>query len=147
MLPWQYRLYFWGVHGVFVEVVFTAIWELIVGGKPQLMGQSSIWSFLTYGLGAFLGAELLRSAMVARRLPLWARCLLYVPMVYVWEFSCGAVLRLLGACPWDYSHFHYDVMGLVTLEYAPFWLVGGAYFEFLISCMSVVERKPAWRQE
>ena len=147
MLPWQYRLYFWGVHGIFVEVVFTAVWEAVVGGTPRLMGVSSLWSFLTYGLGAFLGVELAREVMIARRLPLWARCLLYVPLIYLWEFGCGAILRLLGVCPWDYSQFDYDVMGLITMEYAPFWLMGGAYFEFLMSCMSVVERKPHWRQK
>ena len=147
MLPWRYRLYFWGVHGVFCEVVFTAVWEAIVGGSPRLMGQSSLWSFLTYGLGTFLGAELAREAMVGRRVPLWARCLLYVPLVYLWEFSCGAILRQFNACPWDYSQFDYDVMGLITLEYAPFWLMGGAFFEFLMSCMTSLDQKAWWRQK
>jgi uncharacterized membrane protein len=146
MLPWKYRLYFWGVHGVFVEVVFTAIWELVAVGNPRLMGQSSLWSFLIYGLGAFFGAELLREMMIARRVPLWARCLLYLPMTYCWEFLTGAVLRLFGACPWDYSQFDYDVMGLITMEYAPLWLMGGVYFEFLMSCMTEVDRKTWWNK-
>ena len=146
MLPWKYRLYFWGVHGVFVEVVFTAIWELVAGGNPRLMGKSSLWSFLIYGLGAFFGAELLREMMIARRVPLWARCFLYIPLTYCWEFLTGAVLRLFGACPWDYSQFDYDVMGLITMEYAPLWLMGGVYFEFLMSCMTEVDRKSWWNK-
>lgn len=146
MLPWQYRLFFWGVHGVFVEVVFTAIWEVVAGENPRLMGQSSLWSFLIYGLGTLFGAELMREMMLARRVPLWARCLLYVPMIYFWEFVTGAILRVFGACPWDYSHFDYDVMGLITMEYAPFWLMGGVYFEFLMSCMAQLERKAWWKK-
>lgn len=147
MLPWLYRLYFWGAHGVFSEVVFTAVWEYVVGGSLRLMGESSIWSFLTYGLGAVIGAESMREVMIAQGIPTWLRCILYVPMVYVWEFSCGLLLTYLHACPWDYSHFDYDVMGLITMEYAPLWLMGGAYFEVLMSCMSVLEKKPLWRQK
>ena len=59
MLPWPYRLYFWAVHGVCSEVVFTAIWEFVVGGSWALKGYSSLWSILTYGLGTFLVAEYL----------------------------------------------------------------------------------------
>ena len=147
MLPWPYRLYFWGVHGVFSEVVFTAVWEVVVGGSLRLMGTSSIWSFLVYGLGTFAGAELMREQMQARRVPTWARCVLYVPLVYAWEFGCGAILSYFHACPWDYSEFDYDVMGLITLEYAPLWLMGGAYFELLMSCMASLEQKPLWRRK
>ena len=140
MLPWLYRLYFWGVHGVFCEVVFTAVWYYVVGGSLRLMGESSIWSFLTYGLGTFLGAESMRGFMRARRVPAWARCVLYVPAVYAWEFTSGAILRQFDACPWDYSEFDYDFMGLVTLEYAPLWLMGGVYFEVLMACMSSLQQ-------
>ena len=146
MLPLLYRFYFWGVHGVFVEVVFTALWQYVEGGSLSLSGQSSIWSFLTYGIGS-LWTELLRELMLARVIPTWARCLLYVPLVFAWEFSCGALLRYFNACPWDYSDFDYDVMGLITLEYAPLWLVCAAYFEFLMSYLSVLEQKPLWRQK
>ena len=147
MLPWPYRLYFWGVHGVFAEVVFTAVWEFVVGGSLRLMGMSSLWSFLVYGLGTFAGAELARKLMLARRVPTWARCLAYVPLVYTWEFSCGAILSHFDACPWDYSEFDYDFMGLITLEYAPLWLIGGAYFELIMLSMSSLEQKPLWRRK
>ena len=147
MLPWPYRVYFWGVHGVFAEVVFTAIWEFVVSGSLTLMGVSSIWSFLTYGCGTFLGVELLRGVLRARGIPTWLRCLLYIPMAYVWELGCGMALSYFDVCPWDYSLFDYNFMGLITLEYAPLWLLGGAYFEFLISCMASVEEKPTWRQK
>ena len=147
MLPWQYRLYFWGVHGIFGEIVFTGLWEFAVTGKWQLMGVSSIWSFLTYGLGTFLLAELVRDWLVARHVPLLVRCLLYVLLAYAWEFSVGALLSYFDACPWDYTAFDYDVMGLITLEYAPGWFFAGMVFEYIANRMSCLEEVPPWRQK
>lgn len=145
MLPWQYRLYFWGVHGVFAEVVFTGIWEFIVTGDWTLKGCSSLWSFITYGIGT-LCTELMHYHLLSRRTPLLLRCIVYVLVVYAWELSFGAILSYFDACPWDYSHFDYDVMGLVTLEYAPFWFLAGLYFEYIMSAMKSLEEVPRWKQ-
>jgi len=145
MLPWPYRLYFWGVHGVFGEVVFTGIWEFVVGGSWTLKGDSSMWSFLTYGLGTFLGAECCYHYLVSRHVPLLVRCVIYVAMAYAWEFATGAVLSYFNACPWDYTPFDYDVMGLITLEYAPVWYLAGLYFEGIMSVMASLEEIPNWK--
>lgn len=142
MLPWQYRLYFWGAHGVFGEVIFTGVWEFVVTGKWQLMGVSSIWSFLTYGVGIFCFGEAVRNWLIKRDLSVPVRCLVYVLCVYAWEFAVGALLGYFGACPWDYTAFDYDVMGLIALEYAPLWYLGGVYFEVLSSVMSNLEHAP-----
>lgn len=147
MLPWPCRLYFWGVHGVFAEVVFTGLWEFAVSGTFTLMGVSSLWSFLTYGLGTFFGAEPLRKLMLAYSVPKWQRVLLYVPLVYAWEFAFGGLLSYFNACPWNYTEFGYDVLGLITLEYAPFWLLAGAYFEYIMSVMATLEETAFWRRK
>ena len=147
MLPWQCRLYFWGVHGIFAEVVFTALWQFIVDGTLTLMGVSSLWSFLTYGLGTFFGAEPVRKLMLTYGVPVWLRCLLYVPLVYAWEFAFGILLSYFHACPWDYSEFQFNVMGLITMEYAPVWLLAGVYFEYLMSVMASLEKKAFWRRK
>ena len=148
MLPWQQRLYFWGVHGVFAEVLFTAAWGLFASEESSwsLMGQSSAWSFLTYGLGTFLLAEPIYRYLVSRCVPLPIRLIVYVLATYAWEFSFGAVLSQLGACPWDYSGFTFNYKGLITLEYAPFWAVAGGYFELILSVMSSVETIPQWKK-
>ena len=146
MLPWPYRLYFWGVHGIFAEVVFTAVWELAVSGKPTFFGFSSLWSFLTYGGGTFFFAEPFRAFLMRHGYPTWQRCLLYLPLTYAAEFAFGAALSYVGACPWDYSHFDYNVMGLITLEYAPFWLAAGACFEGVMAVMSSLSELPRWRK-
>lgn len=148
MLPWQQRLYFWGVHGVFGEVVFTALWEWVAGGGDawSLKGSSSVWSFLIYGLGTFLLVEPLHRLLLSGVVPLPARVLLYVMTAYVWEFCCGLVLDYWDACPWDYSLFEYNLYGLVTLEYAPFWALAGLYFEMIMQFLSRVEALPAWKK-
>ena len=147
MLPWQQRLYFWGVHGVFAEVLFTAAWDLFASEESSwsLIGQSSAWSFLTYGLGTFLLAEPIYRYLVSRCVPLPIRLIVYVLATYAWEFSSGAVLSQLGACPWDYSGFTFNYKGLITLEYAPFWAMAGACFELILSVMNSVETIPRWR--
>ena len=147
MLPWPYRLYFWAVHGVCAEVVFTAIWEFVVGGSWTLKGYSSLWSILTYGLGTFLVAEYLCGYMVSRQIPLMVRCAAYVPMTYACEFTFGAVLSYFDACPWDYTPFDYDFMGLVTLEYAPLWFLAGLYMECIMSVMRSLEESPSCKRK
>ena len=144
MLPWPYRFYFWAVHGVFAEVVFTALWEFVVSGNLRLMGVSSVWSFLVYGLGTFLMAEPVRSFLLWKRVPLLARCLCYVAFTYLWEFTCGIVLDHFQARPWDYSEFSYNVMGLITMEYIPVWFFGGLCFEGIMAAMEKVEPIPKW---
>ena len=146
MLPWPLRLYFWGVHGLFSEVVFTALWEFVLTGNLRLIGVSSIWSFPIYGLGAFLVAENVYHFLSSRKVPLLARCLVYVLCIYAWEFSTGLLLDCLNARPWDYSDFDYDVMGLITMEYAPVWFLAGVYGEGIIHAMKSLEYIPKWKK-
>ena len=146
MLPLPARLYFWGVHGIFGEVLFTALWEHIVSRKLHLKGFSSLWSFLNYGFGTLM-AETIHEFLVALKVPLIARLFAYVAALYAWEFTAGVILRQFGACPWDYSQFDYNFMGLITLEYAPFWLVATAYFELIFYYMKRIDEMPSWRKD
>ena len=142
MLPNLMRLYFWGVHGIFVEIVFTSIWEFVVTGDWRLIGMTSLWSFLVYGLGTFLVAENIYNFLTSRGVPLLARCLVYVVFTYAWEFCCGLILDCFNARSWDYSHFNYNVMGLITMEYAPFWFFGGMYGEMIFNIMKSLQYFP-----
>jgi len=145
MLPTFARLYFWGVHGMFGEVVFTAVWEYIVTGALHLKGFSSLWSFCNYGFGTLL-AESLHEFLVALRMPFVIRLILYVLVAYSWEFTAGLILRQYDACPWDYTEFEYDFMGLITLEYAPAWLGAAVYFEWLYGYMKGVDERASWKK-
>ena len=46
---------------------------------------------------------------VARRWLLAMRLVAYTLFIYLWELSWGLGLRLLGACPWDYSGYRYNL--------------------------------------
>lgn len=144
MLPWSLRLFFWGIHGVFMEVVFTSGWEFALTGDLSLKGFSSVWSFFTYGIGTLL-AERLYFFLTARGVPLPARVVVYVLLMYSLEFCFGLLLRQFGMCPWDYSNFDYNLMGLITMEYIPVWAVASLYSEFLMGVLLSLEEVPRWK--
>ena len=58
-----------------------------------------------------------RGYSLACRLPI------YIVVVYTWELMSGLVLRQIDACSWDYSHYPLNLLGLITLVYAPGWAV------------------------
>ncbi|XP_062996173.1 transmembrane protein 229B-like [Elgaria multicarinata webbii] len=124
------RWYIYAIHGYFSEVMFTATWDFIRDQDWKFQGVTSVWAFFIYGTCSFI---LERVYMMLRaRCGLLTRCALYTLCIYLWEFSTGYVLRHFNACPWDYSGFAYNFMGLVTLEYCLFWFVGSLVLEKLI---------------
>uniref|UniRef100_A0A8C4DBH1 Transmembrane protein 229B n=1 Tax=Dicentrarchus labrax TaxID=13489 RepID=A0A8C4DBH1_DICLA len=116
------RLYVYALHGCLCEVAFTAVWDWCSTQDKRLAGHSSLWALPMYATAIYL-IERLRGRLLAHHLPLPVRLVAYTGFIYLWEFSWGAGLRLLGACPWDYSGFRYNLGGLVTLEYAVPWAV------------------------
>ncbi|XP_060640012.2 transmembrane protein 229B-like [Anolis sagrei] len=126
-----YRWYIYAIHGYFSEVMFTATWAFVEDRDWKFQGVTSIWAFFIYGTCSFALEGLFR--LLRPHYGLFARCTLYTICIYLWEFSTGYFLRLFDACPWDYSAFKYNFMGLVTLEYCPFWFLGSLLLErFLI---------------
>ncbi|XP_049511390.1 transmembrane protein 229B-like [Dermacentor silvarum] len=134
------RLYLYALHGYFTEVTFTAVWDLLATGNPELRGYSSIWSLAVYSF-CCMGMENIGSFLHSRAIPLPVRALAYTCWIYAWEFTTGSVLRVMGTCPWNYKHFRYNFSGLVTLEYAPLWFLCGLLFELLLRPMA---NKLAW---
>ncbi|KAM8858644.1 transmembrane protein 229b-like isoform 3-T3 [Spinachia spinachia] len=128
------RLYVYALHGCLCEVAFTAALDWCYTRDWRLAGHSSLWALPMYATAIYL-IEVMRTRLMARRLALPARLAAYTGFIYLWEFSCGAGLSLLGACPWDYSHYNYNLGGLVTLEYALPWTVAA-----FIAEQHVIER-------
>ncbi|KAL6477906.1 hypothetical protein MHYP_G00137410 [Metynnis hypsauchen] len=60
------------------------------------------------------------------------RCIIYTLWTYLWEFGTGLLLRQFNACPWDYSEFKYNFMGLITAEYAVPWFCASFIVERLV---------------
>lgn len=123
--PAPVRLYVYALHGCLCEVAFTALWDWCGTRDTRLAGRSSLWALPMYASAIYL-MESLRACLLAQHQPLPVRLTAYTVFIYLWEFSWGAGLRLLGACPWDYSGYRYNLGGLVTLEYAVPW--AGAAF-------------------
>ena len=125
-----YRFYIYAIHGYVTEVMFTAAWEFVVNLNWKFPGNTSVWSLFIYGI-----STLILERMYLRlkgRVPLLVRCLIYTVWTYCWEFSTGYVLKQFDACPWDYTPFEGDFMGLVTLEYAPLWFIGAMVGEQIV---------------
>lgn len=122
------RFYVYALHGCLCEVAFTAACDWYDTGDRRLAGHSSLWALPMYASALCL-MERLRAGMLARRWPLAPRLVAHTLFIYLWEFSWGLGLRLLGACPWDYSGHRYHLAGLVTLEYAVPWAVAALIAE------------------
>ncbi|XP_041866780.1 transmembrane protein 229B-like [Melanotaenia boesemani] len=114
------RLYVYGLHGCLCEVAFTAVYDWCSTQDRRLAGHSSLWALPMYATAIYL-MEGLRARLLAQNQPLPVRLTAYILFIYIWEFSWGVGLRLMGACPWDYSGYRYNLAGLVTLEYSVPW--------------------------
>ncbi|KAM4607338.1 transmembrane protein 229B-like [Polymixia lowei] len=122
------RLYIYALHGCLCEVVFTAFCDWYETQDRRMAGQSSLWALPMYATAIYL-MEQLRATLLDQCYPLPVRLIAYTLLIYLWEFSWGAGLSLLGACPWDYSGYRYNLRGLVTLEYALPWAVASLIAE------------------
>jgi uncharacterized membrane protein len=128
-LPKLARFYIYGVQGIVTEVIYTALWEFIAKGSWKWIGISSTWAFIIYGLTT-LFIEHIKPYLISRNIKLPIRAFIYMLCIFIWEFSTGYTLKLFNACPWDYSEwFNWNIMGLITLEYAPLWYFGSIVSE------------------
>lgn len=122
------RFYIYALHGCVCEVTFTAAWNWYYARDQRLLGYTSLWALLIYSSAIFV-MEFLSTWLHQRHCPLLLRVTVYTLFIYLWEFSWGYMLRLMEACPWDYSDFKYNLIGLVTLEYAVPWALAALLAE------------------
>ena len=136
------RMFFYGLHGFFDEILFTSLFKFVESNFKdwRFRGHSSLWSFFMYGFGSFVIERLYLSWKDYWYLPMPARATIYVLWVYIWEFSCGLVLRYFAACPWDYSNHQWNLWGLITLQYFPAWFVASVYQEFVAEYLLTLSR-------
>ncbi|XP_032356791.1 transmembrane protein 229b [Etheostoma spectabile] len=113
------RWYLYAIHGYFCEVMFTAAWEFVVNCNWKFPGVTSVWAFFIYGTCILIVERMYLK--LRDHCPVLLRCVIYTLWTYLWEFGTGLLLRQFNACPWDYSEFRYNFMGLITAEYAVPW--------------------------
>uniref|UniRef100_A0A1A8J6D5 Transmembrane protein 229B n=1 Tax=Nothobranchius kuhntae TaxID=321403 RepID=A0A1A8J6D5_NOTKU len=113
------RWYLYAIHGYFCEVMFTAAWEFVVNCNWKFPGVTSVWALFIYGTCILIVEQMYLRLRGCCSVLL--RCIIYTLWTYLWEFGTGLLLRQFDACPWDYSEFRYNFMGLITAEYALPW--------------------------
>lgn len=126
-----WRFYVYAIHGYVTEIMFTATWEFVINLNWKFPGNTSVWALPIYGFSTLV-IEQMYLHLREKNVPLFVRALIYTVWTYSWEFSTGYILKKFDACPWDYTPFEGDFMGLVTLEYAPLWFFGSLFCEQII---------------
>lgn len=120
------KFFIYGFLGLLVEIFFTGI-HSFVSNDYTLIGHTYIWMIFIYGWGALLEKihDLIRDKNFILRGGIWVVLILSI------EFITGILLKkLIGICPWDYTGSSpYQVMGVIRLDYIPYWFVLGLIFE------------------
>ncbi|KAL1258202.1 hypothetical protein QQF64_011446 [Cirrhinus molitorella] len=124
------RWYLYAIHGYFCEVMFTAAWEFVVNCNWKFPGVTSVWALFIYGTCILIVERMY--LCLRDRCNVLLRCIIYTLWTYLWEFGTGFLLRQFNACPWDYSEFKYNFMGLITAEYAVPWFCASFIVERLV---------------
>ena len=92
------------------------------------MGQSSAWMFPIYGIAFVIGD-------IYPRISKWpgiARAFLYGVCIMFVEYTSGRLLTKFDVCPWNYEGCKYSINGLIRLDYFPFWMIAGMFYEKLL---------------
>jgi uncharacterized membrane protein len=116
-----------GLTGWCMEILFTSFGSLL-HGDVRLVGQTSIWMFPIYGMAMLIGPIYHK----INHWPILLRGIFYATAIMTVEFLSGSLLRLISACPWDYSGTPHNILGLVRLDYFPVWFLAGLIFESLL---------------
>ncbi|XP_052001959.1 transmembrane protein 229b [Xyrauchen texanus] len=124
------RWYLYAIHGYFCEVMFTAAWEFVVNCNWKFPGVTSVWALFIYGTCILIVERMY--LCLRDRCNVLLRCIIYTLWTYFWEFGTGLLLTQFNACPWDYSEFKYNFMGLITAEYAVPWFCASFIVERLV---------------
>jgi hypothetical protein len=99
-LPAVARFFFYGLHGLFDEIVFTALFDLFLHphGNAHLKGYSTIYSFFIYGSCSMFVERMYVFLCLKHGIKMHIRIPLYVLVLYIWELSL--VLQQFDACSW-----------------------------------------------
>jgi len=120
-----------GVLGLGLEVIFTAVLDAIKHRQRHLWGYSSLWYIPLYMMAPII---LALSAEIISPLPFLVRGLIYMIAIFSCEFVAMFALRkLLGASPSEanYELSRWNICGLIRLDYAPVMFLMGLIFEFV----------------
>ena len=122
-------LLFWGMFGLFCEIIFTALINLFAKKSYTLIGHTSLFMFPIYAIGLTYGFSLVQYIIpndIIRFLsyPLW---------IWVIEILVGYPLTKLGIRIWDYRYLsgkkHWK--GIISFVHFPVWVFFGLLVELV----------------
>ena len=117
-----------GIAGWCLEILFTSSMALR-RREMTLKGTTSIWMFPIYGSMALLRPFFLRM----QKLAFPVRGCIYALMIFAGEFLSGRLLQKHQLCPWDYTSHHWNIQGIIRLDFFPYWFATGLFFEKLLT--------------
>lgn len=127
------RIIVYGCVGILMEVFFTGIHSIIVMRDRNAVCRTSMWMILIYGSGGLI-LGILRSIL--------PNSLLFVPTavvtIFAMEFCSGWLLRKIKVKAWDYKHAKFGIMGLIRLDYLPFWTMVAIGFDVLVDYLTKI---------
>lgn len=134
MIELFFKMAVWGVIGLLIEILFTGLHSVFIERNVRAIGITYLWMWPIYGLGGELLA-LLRDAIQNP----WLFVPAAVVTIYAIEFGSGWALRkIIGRAPWDYGKARFGIMGLVRMDYLPFWFAVALGFDQIADKISQV---------
>ena len=115
-----------GILGWCMEIIFTSLHSIQRRDKT-LTGNTSLWMFPIYGMGAFL----VPLSSLIKKWHIALRGLTYAILIFSVEFFSGRFLKKRDACPWDYSRSKWNIYQVIRLDFTPYWIGVGLLFEKL----------------
>lgn len=119
--------------GLAMEIVFTGCfaWLYVKPRDKNLWGRTTLWMIPVYAAAGWIFPVLV---VLFQSTPVLFRLLFYVNGIWLAEILSGMALRkLLGDAPWSASYrtARWQVLGLIRLDFAPYWALAGWLFEQL----------------
>ena len=123
------HLLFWGMFGLTVELLFTALIELITKKNYNLMGHTSIWMFPIYALGLTYGFDFIKQIIPYDFL----RYFSYPFWIWGVELIIGYPTSKLGMRIWDYRYLSDKKQwkGIISFIHFPVWILFGIFVELV----------------
>jgi len=127
------KLFIYGCVGLVIEVFFTGLHSIILMKDKNAVCRTSLWVLPIYGGGAIF-LSWLKSSL--------DNAFIFVPLavvsIFALEFISGWLLRQIKIKAWDYSHAKFGIMGLIRLDYLPFWAMVAIGFDSLSDYISKI---------
>ena len=120
---------FFGALGLLTEIAFTAIRNLIVHKKINLIGHTSIWMFPVYAIGLTYGFDFANQFLDNDII----RYTMYPILIWAVEILIALPLLKFGVRLWNYDYLPDKLhwRGVISFAHYPLWAAFAILVEYL----------------